>query len=73
MTNNKGTEISTVRFVKRVLSHSCASSPELFPGPCYQPEILSIIPLQSNVLRVKCSEILKATSRVTNHAKTQNV
>ena len=73
MTNNKETKILTVRFVKRVLSHSCEISPELLPEPCYQPEILSIIPLQSNVLRVKYSEVLKATSIVTNHAKTQNV
>ena len=56
-----------------IISGAVQTSSELLPEPCYQPEILSIIPLQSNVLRVKYSEVLKATSIVTNHAKTQNV
>ena len=51
-------------------NHSCETSQELLPEPCCQAESLSFIPLQSNVLRVKYI-VLKATRKVTNHAKIQ--
>ena len=33
-------------------NHSCETSQELLPEPCCQAEILTIIPLQSNVLEL---------------------